>query len=217
MHAAFLLDFEVQGSPGLLLIAVALISYLLGSIPFGYLIVQVGEGRDIRRAGSGNIGAANVTRTVGIGAGLLTLLLDAAKGYLAVWIASRYGILLMAVAGLAAILGHMFTPWLKFRGGRGVATGAGAFLPICWTAVVGAAAVWVLVILGFRYVSLASMTAVAALPPLLYLLYAPGHAPPLAVTVGAVVAAALIIWKHRPNIERLIAGTEPKLKLGSRK
>lgn len=195
---------------------IAVIAYLLGAIPFGYLIVKLREGRDIRTVGSGNIGAANVTRTVGAGAGVVTLLLDAAKGYFAVWLAGRLTdacIFCMMVAAVSVILGHLFTVFLKFKGGRGVATGVGAFLPICWQAVLGALAVWALVLFGFRYVSLASMTAAAALPPLIYVLYAPGHAPPLELSLGAVIAAVLIIWRHRPNIERLIAGTEPKLKL----
>ena len=214
MAAALLLDYEwTQPMSVLLLVAVCVGAYLLGSIPFGYLIVKVLEGRDIRSAGSGNIGAANVTRTVGKGAGVLTLLLDAAKGFLAVWLAARYGMHFLVAAALFAILGHMFPVWLKFKGGRGVATGVGVFLPICWQAVVGAFVVWVLVIFAFRYVSLASMTAAAALPPLMYALYAPPHAPPLELSIVAVIAAGLIIWRHRPNIGRLIEGTEPKLKL----
>jgi glycerol-3-phosphate acyltransferase PlsY len=154
---------------------------------------------------------------VGKSAGIVTLLLDAAKGYLAVWLASRYGIRFMVAAALCAILGHMFPVWLKFKGGKGVATGVGAFLPICWPAVAGTFGVWVLAMLAFQYVSLASMAAAAALPPLIYVLYAPPHAPPLSVSLGAVTAAILIIWKHRANIGRIIAGTEPKLKLGGKK
>jgi glycerol-3-phosphate acyltransferase PlsY len=195
-------------------------AYLLGSIPFGYLIVKLVEGRDIRAAGSGNIGAANVTRTVGKGAGVVTLLLDAGKGYAAVWLVGRWTddhLASMVAAGLMAIVGHMFPVWLKFKGGKGVATGVGAFLPICWPAVGGALGVWVLMILGFQYVSLASMAAAAALPPLIYALYAPPHAPPLSVSLGAVAAAILIIWKHRANIGRMVAGTEPKFKFGGKK
>lgn len=195
---------------------IPVIAYLLGSIPFGYLIVKLGEGRDIRAAGSGNIGAANVTRTVGLGAGIATLLLDGAKGYFAVWLAgwmTEENIRWMVAAAVMAMVGHLFTVFLRFKGGRGVATGVGAFLPICWPAVVGAFVVWVLVIFAFRYVSLASMTAAAALPPLIYALYAPPHAPPVELSIGAVIAAVLIIWRHRPNIGRLIDGTEPRLKL----
>ncbi len=190
------------------------VAYVLGSIPFGYLIVKLGQGRDIRASGSGNIGAANVTRTVGKGAGVLTLLLDAAKGYLAVWIAMRFtegdsG--LVICAALAAIIGHMFPVWLKFKGGKGVATGVGAFLPICWQAVVGALVVWIVAVAVFRYVSLGSMLAAASLPVLTYYFYAPGMAPPMMVTGGAMLAAVIIIVAHRANIARLAAGTEPKL------
>ena len=212
------LDLEGTGDLGNWgAVAVCFLAFLLGSIPFGYLVVRVSHGKDIRATGSGNIGAANVTRTVGRGWGVLTLLLDAGKGFLAVWIASRFlSVRWMVAAAIAAILGHMFTPWLKFKGGKGVATGVGAFLPICWTAVAGAFAVWVLAIVSLGYVSVASMAAAAALPPLLYVLYAPGYAPPIEVTLGAVIAALLIIWKHRSNIGRLVAGTEPKLKLGKK-
>ena len=101
----------------------------------------------------------------------------------------------------------------RSRGGKGVATGVGAFLLICWPAVAAAFGVWLALIIGFQYVSLASMAAAAALPPLIYVLYAPGHAPPLSASVVAVSVAVLIIWKHRANIARIIAGTEPKLKL----
>ncbi len=192
---------------------IALVAYLLGSIPFGYLIVKKREGRDIRSVGSGNVGAANVARQAGLGAGALTLLLDAAKGYLSVWLAARFtgeNVAWMMVAALAAILGHLFPVWLNFRGGRGVATGVGVFLPICALAVAAALAVWVLVVLFWRYVSLGSIAAAASLPLLMYLLYAPRHAPPMIVSLGTTLAAVLIIWKHRPNIARLIAGTEPR-------
>jgi glycerol-3-phosphate acyltransferase PlsY len=195
---------------------IPLLAYLLGSIPFGYLIVKLGQGRDIREAGSGNIGAANVTREVGTAAGVATLLLDAAKGFAAVWIAARYTdqeLTWMVIAAIAAMLGHMFPLWLRFRGGRGVATGAGVFLPICWPAVAGAIAIWAIVLVFWRYVSLASMAAAASLPLLVYLLYAPGHAPSRALSLGTSLAAILIIAKHRPNIERLLSGTEPKFEL----
>ena len=195
-----------------------LAAYFLGSIPFGYLVVKLGQGRDIREAGSGNIGAANVTRTVGRGAGVLTLLLDAAKGTAAVWLAAWLtggDIHWMIYAGIAAVVGHMFTVFLKFKGGKGVATGVGVFLPICWQAVAGALVVWVAFVLAFRYVSLASMMASASLPILIYFLYdvPPGLAPPLVVTLGAVAVAILIVVKHHENIGRLAAGNERKLKL----
>jgi len=196
------------------------VAYLLGAIPFGYLLVKLCAGRDIRAAGSGNIGAANVTRTVGAWAGALTLLLDGGKGYLAVWLAGRCSdgsIRWQVAAACAAMLGHLFPVFLKFRGGRGVATGAGAFLAIYWPAVLAAMGVWVVVLGLFRYASLASMAAAAALPPLTLVLYAPPHAPPWEVSGGVTLAAILIILKHRPNIRRLVAGTEPKLKFGGDK
>lgn len=196
---------------------IPLAAYFLGSIPFGLLIAKLRGRGDIREAGSGNIGAANVTRVVGVGAGVLTLLLDAAKGFLAALLASRFtggNVTWVTIAGVAAILGHLFPVWLRFRGGRGVATGAGVFLMICPQAVAGAMVLWILVVAFWRYVSLGSIAAAAALPLLTYLLWAPGHAPPLVVSIGALLAAGLIIWKHRPNIERLLAGTEAKLTLG---
>jgi glycerol-3-phosphate acyltransferase PlsY len=194
---------------------VILISYLLGSIPFGYLIVRARQGRDIRGAGSGNIGAANVTRVAGTIAGAATLLLDAAKGYLAVYIAGRLtgnNIRWIMIAALFAVLGHLFPVWLGFHGGRGVATGLGVFLPICREAVAAALVVWVAVVLFWRYVSLGSIIAAAALPFLVYLLYVPGHAPPHVVSVVTVAISVLVIWKHQPNIGRLINGTENRLR-----
>jgi glycerol-3-phosphate acyltransferase PlsY len=178
------------------------------------LIVKLSEGRDIRASGSGNIGAANVTRTAGKGAGVLTLLLDAAKGYVAVWLASLLtgDVAWMVAAGLAAIAGHFYPVWLRFKGGKGVATGVGVFLPICWQAVAAALVVWLLTVAVSRYVSLASMLATGSLPILTYFLYAPGYAPPLAVTGGATLAAVAIILKHHENIRRLAAGQEPKFK-----
>ncbi len=190
------------------------IAYLLGSIPFGYLIVKRREGHDIRSQGSGNIGAANVTRVAGLGAGAMTFLLDVAKGYLSVWGVARLtdeNITWMMVAALAAIAGHLFPVWLGFRGGRGVATGVGVFLPVCLPAVLLALLIWMGVALFWRYASLASIVASASLPPLTYLLYAPGHAPPRIVSFSVALAAVLIILRHRANIERLIAGTEARM------
>jgi acyl phosphate:glycerol-3-phosphate acyltransferase len=192
-----------------------LMAYLLGSIPFGYLIVRL-RGGDIRSSGSGNIGATNVARVSGTLSGLLTLALDAGKGSFAVWLASRTtggNIRWMTLTALLAMAGHLFPVWLGFRGGRGVATGAGVFLPICWQAVLGAIILWVLVIAFWRYVSLGSIAAAAALPLLMYLLYAPGHAPPLVVSTGTSAAVTLVILRHRPNIVRLLEGSEPRFTL----
>jgi acyl phosphate:glycerol-3-phosphate acyltransferase len=193
---------------------IPVVAYLLGSIPFGLLIVKALGGPDIREIGSGNIGAANVARNAGKLAGILTLVFDAAKGYLAVGLASRYAggsIRWMMIAAVFAIIGHMFPVWLGFKGGKGVATGLGVFIPICWQAVLAGIVLWLLVVIFWRFSSLGSISAAAALPLFVYLLYAPGHAPPEIVTFGTVVIAVLVIFKHRGNIERLIAGEEPRL------
>lgn len=197
-----------------------ILGYFLGSIPFGYLLVRITGGGDIRFQGSGNIGATNVARTSGWSAGAATLLLDAAKGFLAVWLTAHFtggNIRIMMFAGLAAILGHVFPVWLKFEGGKGVATALGVFLAICWTALAASVVLFLLVAIFYRYVSLASISAAASLPLLVYLLYAPGHAPPTAVSVCTLLAAVVVIVKHRGNIERLMAGTEPRFEMGRKK
>ena len=204
--------------PMLWLLVVA--SYLLGSIAFGYLLVRVQSGEDIRAIGSGNTGATNVARTAGWSIGAATLILDAAKGFFAVWLAGHFSagnIRFMMYAGLAAILGHIFPVWLKFSGGKGVATTLGVFLAICWQAVAVAAAVFAIVVIFWRYVSLGSVSAAATLPLLVYVLYAPGHAPPVAVSTGTLLAAILVIVKHRWNIERLMIGTEPRFEMRRKK
>lgn len=193
---------------------IPVVAYFLGSIPFGYLIVKMSHGRDVRSSGSGNIGATNVARTAGKFAGAATLVLDAAKGYFAVWLAIHWfhgDIRWVMSAAVLAVVGHVFSCWLKFRGGKGVATGLGVFLPICWQAMAAALAVWIVVLAFWRYVSLASVAAAAALPFLVYAFYAPHHTPSLAVSLGSVVVSAVIILKHRGNIQRLIAGKETRV------
>lgn len=193
---------------------IPVIAYVLGSIPFGFLIVKA-RGEDIRQTGSGNIGAANVARNAGPVAGALTLVFDAAKGYFAVWIAHHWthgNIHWMMLAAVAAVVGHMFPVWLRFRGGKGVATGLGVFLPICATAVAAAVILWLVVVAFWRYSSLGSIVATVALPIFVHVLYAPRHAPPATVTVGTIMISVLVLVKHRSNIERLIAGTETRLK-----
>ncbi len=192
------------------------IAYLLGSIPFGVLIVKARGGPDVRSTGSGNIGAANVARSAGAFAGILTLLCDAGKGYLAVWIAARWvhgstSARWMIGAAVAAVIGHIFPLWLRFKGGKGVATMFGAFIPICGFAVAAAALVWILVVGFWRYSSLGSMAAAAALPVLVYLFYAPRHAPPNAVTYGTVFVSLLVLLKHSGNVRRLVDGSENRL------
>jgi glycerol-3-phosphate acyltransferase PlsY len=196
------------------------LGYLLGSIPFGYLLVRATGGGDIRFKGSGNIGATNVARTSGWSVGIATLLLDAAKGFLAVRLTEHFSggnVRFMMYAGLAAILGHVFPVWLRFEGGKGVATALGVFLAVCWPALATDVLLFLLVAVFWRYVSLASISAAAALPLLVYLLYAPGHAPPTAISLSTLVAAVMVIVKHRDNIERLLAGTEPRFEMSRKK
>lgn len=190
------------------------IGYLLGSIPFGFLIARIAGIRDIRRSGSGNIGATNISRTVGIAPGLATLLLDGGKGAIAVWIAGRLGHgapPFLAWAGLAAILGHMFPVWLRFRGGRGVATAIGVFLMIGPLAVLADLVLWLAVMLMWRYASLSSILWAALLPLAMYWLYSPGLHPPPSISVCTILAAVMIIWRHRENLRRLIDGTENRM------
>ncbi len=195
------------------LISIPAAAYLLGSIPFGLLLGKLFGAADIRKAGSGNIGATNVTRVAGPLAGILTLVLDAAKGALAIVLAARLSdqsSTWMMIAGLCALVGHCFPIWLGFRGGKGVATTAGVFLVLCLPAFLGALILFMLVVAYWRFVSLGSIAAAAAMPLLIYFLWAPHHAPPYAVTFGSLAAALLIVYKHDANIQRLVQGDEPK-------
>jgi glycerol-3-phosphate acyltransferase PlsY len=198
-----------------------ILAYLLGSIPFGYLLVRLSGGGDVRETGSGGTGATNVTRRAGRWVGMLTLLLDALKGAAAVLVArlSASGASgaewWVAAAGAAVVVGHVFPVWLKFRGGKGVATGLGVFLILAPLAVLCALAAFVVIVRVSRYVSLGSITAAAILP---FAVWSSGalrgrdsFATP-AVVVAA-VGGALIIYMHRANIERLLQGKENKLKL----
>ena len=204
----------------LVLLSIPFTAYLLGSIPFGLLLTRLFGGVDVRQSGSGNIGATNVARVAGRLPGILTLLLDAGKGAAAVWLAARLSnetATWMMIAALAALLGHCFPVWLKFRGGKGVATAAGAFLVLCPPALLGSLILFLLVVFFWRYVSLASISAAASMPLLIYLLWAPHHAPPPMVTFGALAAAAIIVYKHDANIQRLVQGKEPKFSFGKRR
>ena len=201
----------------LLLLAVA---YLLGSIPFGLLLAKLLGGKDVRQSGSGNIGATNVARVVGPAAGILTLLLDAAKGAVAVLLAGHYSDQNAAasmLAGIAALAGHCFPVWLKFKGGKGVATALGVFLMLSPLAALGGVVFFAVVVMLWRYASLGSVSAAAAMPLLVYFLWAPGHAPPLVVIFGTLFAAGLVIVKHDANLQRLVDGTEPKFSFGKSK
>jgi acyl phosphate:glycerol-3-phosphate acyltransferase len=198
-------------TPKLLVIPVA--AYFVGSIPFGLVLARMFGKVDIRQAGSGNIGATNVTRVVGPGAGVLTLLLDASKGAIAVILAERmtsFSALWMMTAAIAALIGHCFPVWLKFRGGKGVATAAGVFAVLSPIALGGALLLFVIVLAWFRFASLASISAAAAMPLLIYFLWAPGFAPPGVVNFGTLAITLLIIYKHDANIQRLVQGDEPK-------
>ncbi|MGA7402838.1 MAG: glycerol-3-phosphate 1-O-acyltransferase PlsY [Candidatus Sulfotelmatobacter sp.] len=199
------------------LVLIAAASYLLGSIPFGYLLVRIFRGEDVRQSGSGNIGATNVSRKSPL-LGVITLLLDALKGSAAVALTYRLSggmaggdkpYLAMAVAALFAVLGHMFPVWLKFRGGKGVATGLGSFFLITPNAVLIALGVFVLMVAIFRYVSLGSIVAVGSFP-FLVAKGALAHGDASALTFMS-VTCLLIIAKHHENIHRLFAGRESRL------
>lgn len=184
-------------------------AYLLGSIPFAWLFVKAAGRGDVRRIGSGNVGATNAMRAAGWKIALPIALLDVGKGVAAVllmrivtpdpaWVAA---------AGLAAVVGHCFPVWLGFSGGKGVATGAGVFFTLAWPTMVVVAAVWIVVLALLRTVSLASVIAAASFPVTLFFLARP--TPP--VTVCAVLTAAVIIWRHRGNLMRLVRREEPRL------
>lgn len=202
------------------LLAIPIASYLLGSIPFGLLLTKAFGRGDVRKAGSGNIGATNVARAAGLLAGVFTLVLDGAKGAGAVLLAEKLSndsATWMMIAAFAALLGHCFPVWLKFKGGKGVATAAGVFLVLSPLACLAAVILFILVVIFWRYVSLGSVSAAAAMPLLVYFLWAPRHAPPPSVTIGAVAASLLIIFKHRGNLQRLLEGAEPRFSLSKDK
>jgi glycerol-3-phosphate acyltransferase PlsY len=183
-------------------------SYLLGSIPFSYLVARVFGVRDVRQVGSGNVGATNVMRSAGTVAGLVAFGLDASKGAAATAVAQRLDPsgLLPALAATGSVVGHVYPVWLGFRGGKGAATGAGAFAPILPLASLGALAIFAAVALLTRYVSLGSIAGALVLPCLLGLLGAP-----LPVVVAASGVAALIVYRHRENVARLRSGSERRV------
>jgi acyl phosphate:glycerol-3-phosphate acyltransferase len=201
-------------------VLVIVLAYLLGSIPFGYLIVRLRGRGDVRASGSGGTGATNVTRSAGRWAGLLTLALDALKGALAILLArslltASFGSdWAIAAAGVAVIVGHCFPVWLRFRGGKGVATGLGVFLVLAPVVVCIVAIIFLLIVWRTRYVSLGSITAAAAVPLCIWLLDRTGatQAQSAPFITGALIGSALIIFMHRANIGRLLSGTESRLK-----
>ncbi len=197
-------------------IAVFIIAYLLGSIPFGLLLTKYAGLGDIRKVGSGNIGATNVMRTGNKKLGIATLLLDAGKGFAAVWLAlsvlseSLNPYLYGLIAGLLTVLGHVFPVWLKFRGGKGVATAIGITFAFAWQLGAIMCAVWLLAFAVSRMASVASLAGIWALPLFLFIASDVLHYMPIPLEItGVYTALALLItWTHRENIKRLIAGTE---------
>jgi glycerol-3-phosphate acyltransferase PlsY len=207
-----------------LYLIVAAIAYLLGSIPFGYILVKVFRGQDIRLSGSGNIGATNVVRSGAKGLGIATLLLDVLKGVAAVWIAGELAqsrmnpciamngadcqtIVFKSTAALFAVLGHIFPVWLKFKGGKGVATALGVFALLFPKAVLVCLAVFIVVLVVSRYVSLGSILAAATFPVASWFLYYPTVSP----LIHTGIASAVVIAKHHQNIRRLLKGNENRL------
>ncbi len=189
----------------------AVVSYLLGSIPFGYLLVRIFKGEDVRTSGSGNIGATNVARKSPV-LGAATLLLDAVKGLAAVLLARAlfggpHQQLIMTTAAFFAVLGHLFPVWLKFRGGKGVATSLGAFILLTPISILCMIGLFLMVAVAFRYVSLGSVAVAAAFPLLAWALHEYTDSRQL-LLIAAV--SSLVIWRHRQNIGRLAAGTESK-------
>jgi glycerol-3-phosphate acyltransferase PlsY len=184
-----------------------LLGYLAGSVPFAYLLARL-KGIDVRIAGSGNVGAANVLRTTGPWRGVIVMSLDVAKGIGAVGIAHMLagGTALIALTGAAAVVGHIYPVWLRFHGGKGVAVAAGVFTVLSPAATAVAAALFLVIAWGTRYVSLASIAATMALPPAAWIVGAP-----LSVVLVAAGTATLILFRHRTNWTRLRRGTERRM------
>ena len=192
-------------------LVVVLIAYCLGAIPFGYLLVKLKTGADVRTAGSGNIGATNVMRTSGRGAGVLTLLLDIAKGYAAVWIAARLtegDTLWMSVAAVTVMLGHAYPIFLGFKGGKAVASVVGAFLCLTPWALAVEIIIFVVIVFLTKHISMGSIVAAATLPFAVFMV----ARAPLPAVVAALIAGVFVIYRHSSNITRLRLGTESVFK-----
>ncbi|MGZ9033034.1 MAG: glycerol-3-phosphate 1-O-acyltransferase PlsY [Rhodospirillales bacterium] len=189
-------------------IIAAITGYLFGSVPFGLLLTRAAGLGDVRSIGSGNIGTTNVLRTGRKGLAAATLLLDAGKGAVAALVFDRWGIDYAVIAGIAAVLGHCFPVWLRFRGGKGVATGFGVLFGLAWPVGLAACVVWLAVAFSLRYSSLAALVAFA-LSPVVTLILA-GHER-LPIALAAALIAALVFVRHRDNIRRLIRGEETKI------
>jgi glycerol-3-phosphate acyltransferase PlsY len=195
---------------GVLLLAIAS-GFAIGSIPFGVIVAGVFYRTDIRAAGSGNIGAANALRTLGAAGGAAVLLLDALKGLAPTMLALRLGPTIGVACASSAILGHCFSPWLRFRGGKGVATALGTLIALSWAAAIASVVVWVATVRLTRYSSVASLAACAVSPISLWFLT--GN---VSETLYGAAATLFIVWTHRENIARLRAGSEHTLNLGRR-
>jgi len=184
------------------------LAYLIGGLPFGYWIVRLSSGKDIRTMGSGNIGATNVHRTLGRKAGIVVLLLDICKGFFAVWIAdvlTHGDPLALALAALAVMLGHCYPVFLRFRGGKAVACFIGAFIYLEPLALALTAAIFFLVVGLSRYISMGSMVGAISFPLIVWRI---SH-PPLPILIASIVAALLIVYRHKANISRITHGQEP--------
>jgi acyl phosphate:glycerol-3-phosphate acyltransferase len=196
--------------------AVLLLAYFLGAVPFGYLLVRWRTGADVRGLGSGNIGATNVLRTTSRALGIVTLLLDIGKGFLAVWIAGRVSggsAAWMSAAALCVMAGHAFPVFLRFRGGKAVASFVGAFLYLAPVPLAAILLLFVILVASTRYISLGSVVGAAAFPFAVWLI---SH-PPWPVLAAAAVAAVFIIWRHKENIARLRVGKENVLSFGGKR
>jgi len=188
-------------------VSVVAIAYLIGGIPFGFLLVKLTTGKDVRAEGSGNIGATNVLRTTGRGVAVATLLLDIAKGFFAVWLAaelSNNDPLLTALAALAVMAGHAYPVFLKFRGGKAVASFIGAFLYLTPFPLLSALLVFLAVVAATRYISAGSIIAAAAFPFGVWLI----EHPPLPIFLASLAAGAFIVYRHRENLRRIRLGKE---------
>ncbi len=183
------------------------LAYLLGSIPFGLIVTRLAGYGDIRKIGSGNIGATNVLRTGNKGLAALTLLLDGGKGALAVLVAARHGSDIAAVAAVLVVIGHLFPIWLRFNGGKGVATAGGVLLAYVWPAGLAGVATWIIVAVLTRYSSLAALST-AALAPIFTWFFTGGD---IARTGVVLIIAVMVILRHRENIRRLLNGEEGRI------
>ena len=190
------------------IIAAAAIGYLLGSVPFGLVLTRLAGLGDVRKIGSGSIGATNVLRTGNKAVAALTLLLDVAKGVAAPLIGAVWGPLPMLAAGAAVVVGHMFPVWLGFRGGKGVATGLGSFVMLAPKTILLMLGIFIAVVVIFRYVSLGSIVAVAVFPGLAWFLNDYDASPFMLLCMGT--ASVVIVLKHSTNIQRLLTHTEPR-------